>query len=138
MTDYIQQFYVLVITNTCPKFNAGFPVAKEAQEEGTVAPVYAICSVSDYRSLQWRHKGNDSVSNHQPHDCSLNRLSRRRSKETSKLRVTDLCGGIPRTNGQLRWKCFHLITSSCGLMILLDRSVPFVDLYPLGAVKATG
>ena len=25
-------------------------------------------------SLQWRHNGRDSVSNHQPHDCLLNRL----------------------------------------------------------------
>ena len=31
--------------------------------------------------LQWRHNGRDSVSNHQPHDCLLNRLSRRRSKK---------------------------------------------------------
>ena len=37
--------------------------------------------------------GRDSVSNHQPHDCFLNRLFRRRSKETSKLRVTGLCAG---------------------------------------------
>ena len=36
--------------------------------------------------LQWRHNGRDSVSNHQPHDCLLNRLFRRRSKKTSKLR----------------------------------------------------
>ena len=28
-------------------------------------------------SLQWRHNGRDSVSNHQPHDCLLNRLLRR-------------------------------------------------------------
>ena len=34
-----------------------------------------------------------SVSHHQPHDCLLNRLFRRRSKKTSKLRVTDLCEG---------------------------------------------
>ena len=27
----------------------------------------------------WRHNGHDSVSNHQPHDCLLNRLFRRRS-----------------------------------------------------------
>ena len=33
----------------------------------------------------------DSVSNHQPHDCFLNRLFRRRSKKTSKLRFTGLC-----------------------------------------------
>ena len=44
-------------------------------------------------SLHWRHNGRDSVSNHQPHDCLLNRLFRRRSKKTSKLRVTGLCGG---------------------------------------------
>ena len=39
-------------------------------------------------ALQWRHNGLDSVSNHQPRDCLLNRLFRRRSKKTSKLRVT--------------------------------------------------
>ena len=32
-----------------------------------------------------------SVPNHQPHDCLLSRLFRRRSKKTSKLRVTGLC-----------------------------------------------
>ena len=43
--------------------------------------------------LQWRHNERDSVPNHQPHDCLLNRLFRRRSKKTSKLRVTGLCAG---------------------------------------------
>ena len=43
--------------------------------------------------LRWRHNGRDSVSNHQPHDCLLSRLFRRRSKKTSKLRVTGLCVG---------------------------------------------
>ena len=33
------------------------------------------------------------VSNHQPHDCLFNRNIRRRSKKTSKLRVTGLCAG---------------------------------------------
>ena len=42
-------------------------------------------------SLQWHHNGHYSVSNHQPHDCLLNHLFRRRSKKTSKLRVTGLC-----------------------------------------------
>ena len=32
-------------------------------------------------TLHWRHNGHDSVSNHQPHDCLLNRLFRRRSKK---------------------------------------------------------
>ena len=45
----------------------------------------------EHASLRWRHNGCDSVSNHQPHDCLLNLLSRRRSKKTSKLRVTGLC-----------------------------------------------
>ena len=43
------------------------------------------------KTLRWRHNGRDSVSNLQPHDCLLNRLFRRRSKKTSKLRVTGLC-----------------------------------------------
>ena len=47
----------------------------------------------DEWSLPWRHNGHDSVSNHQPHGCLLNRLFRRRSKKTSKLRVTGLCVG---------------------------------------------
>ena len=47
--------------------------------------------ISTCTSLQWRHNEHDGVSNHQPHDCLLNRLSRRGSKKTSKLRVTGLC-----------------------------------------------
>ena len=53
----------------------------------------------DY-SLQWRHNGRDSVSHHQPHDCLLNRLFRRRSKKTSKLRVTGLCAGNSPVTGE--------------------------------------
>ena len=47
-----------------------------------------------HNTLHWRHNGRDSVSNHQPHDCLLHRLFRRRSKKTSKLRVTGLSVGI--------------------------------------------
>ena len=46
-----------------------------------------------HKSLLWRHNGRDSVSNHQPHHCLLNRLFRRSSKKTSKLRATGLCAG---------------------------------------------
>ena len=45
------------------------------------------------RPLQWRHSDHDCVSNHQPRGCLLNSLFRRRSKKTSKLRVTGLCVG---------------------------------------------
>ena len=44
-------------------------------------------------SLHWCHNDHDGVSNHQPHHCLLNRLFRRISKKTSKLRVTGLCVG---------------------------------------------
>ena len=51
-------------------------------------------------SLQRRHNGRDSVSNHQPHDCLLNRLFRRKSKKTSYLRVTSLCAGNSPGTGE--------------------------------------
>ena len=51
-------------------------------------------------SLRWRHNERDSVSNYQPHDCLLNRLFRRRSKKTSKLRVTGLCVGNSPGTGE--------------------------------------
>ena len=44
-------------------------------------------------ALHWRHNDHDGVSNHQHHGCLLNRLFIRRSKKTSKLRVTGLCVG---------------------------------------------
>ena len=43
-------------------------------------------------SLHWRHNECDGVSNQRRPDCLLNRLFRRRSKKTSKFRVT---GGFP-------------------------------------------
>ena len=57
-------------------------------------------TVTQSPKLQWRHNEHDSVSNHQPHDCLLNRISRRRSKKTSKLRVTGLCVGNSPVTGE--------------------------------------
>ena len=56
-------------------------------------------------ALQWRHNERDGISNHRRIDCLLNRLFRRRSKKTSKLRVTDLCVGIHRwrVNSPHKW-----------------------------------
>ena len=51
-------------------------------------------------SWQWCHNGRDSVSNHQPHDCLLNSLFGRRSKKTSKFRVTGLCVGNSPGTGE--------------------------------------
>ena len=52
------------------------------------------------KSLQWCHNERVGVSNHQPHNCLLNRLFRRRSKKTSKLRVTGLCAGNSPGTGE--------------------------------------
>ena len=44
-------------------------------------------------SLHWRQNEWDGVSNYRRLDCLLNRLFRRRSKKTSKVRVIGLCEG---------------------------------------------
>ena len=68
-------------------------------------PVYIVANQRCYpidkltTTLQCRYNGHDGVSNHQPHDCLLNRLFRCRSKKTSKLRVAGLCvGNSPGTD----------------------------------------
>ena len=53
-------------------------------------------------ALQWRYNERNSVSNHRRHDCLRNRLFRRRSKKTSKLRVTGLCEGNSPVTGEFR------------------------------------
>ena len=87
-------------------------------------------------SLQWRHNGHGSVSKHQPHDCLLNRLFRRRSKKTLKLRVTGLCAGnSPGTgkfpaqmgsnteNVSIWWRhhAWSLCTVTCASWLLKSR-----------------
>ena len=56
--------------------------------------------VIDGFPLQRRHNGRDGVSNHQPHNCLLKRLFRRRSKKISKHRVTELCVGNSPVTGE--------------------------------------
>ena len=51
-------------------------------------------------TLRWRRYECDGVSNHQPHDCLLKPFIRRRTKKTSKLRVTALCAGNPPVTGE--------------------------------------
>ena len=100
--------------------------------------IYKLETWRQPNALQWRHNGQDSVSNHQPHDCLFNRLFRRRSRKTSKLRVTGLCAGnspwtseFPaqrasyaenvsiwwRHHGEYIWKC-HLLTDGRYLTIM--------------------
>ena len=51
-------------------------------------------------TLHWRHNERDSVLNYRRLHCLLNRLFRRRSKKTSKLRVTGLCAGNSAVTGE--------------------------------------
>ena len=71
------------VTRPKPWLSMPWPLASPGHQQ----PLYWLCP------LRWRHNGRDSVSNHQPHECLLNRLFRRSSKKTPKLRVTGLCEG---------------------------------------------
>ena len=80
----------------------------------------SLCNESPFQTtLQWRHNVRDDLSNYQCLHCLFRRLFRRRSKKTSKLRVTGLCeGNRPETGsfphkGPVSGKCFQLMTSSC-------------------------
>ena len=71
-------------------------------------------------SLQWRHYERDGVSNYQHLDRLLNRLLRRRSKKTPKLRVTGLFAGDSSMTGEFPAQMAsnaenvsNLMTSSC-------------------------
>ena len=61
-------------------------------------------------SLRWRHNDHAGVSNHQPHGCLLNRLFRRKSKKTSKPRVTGLCAG--NSSGTVEFPAQRPVTRS--------------------------
>ena len=64
-------------------------------------------------SFQWRHNKRDGVSNQKPHDCLLNRsFTTDQRKHQSWPLWGELTGDqwIPRTKGQWRGKCFHLMT----------------------------
>ena len=94
------------------------PLARGFQNRGSPYPSKEF-KIIYWFPLQCRHNWRDSISNHQPHDCLLNHLIRRRSKKISKLRVTGICAG--NSSGPVdsphKWpvtrKCFHLMTSSC-------------------------
>ena len=58
------------------------------------------CMAGAFEALHWLHNERDGVSDHQPHDCLLNRLFRHRSKKTSKLHETGLCEGNSPVTGE--------------------------------------
>ena len=89
-------------------------------------------------ALQWRHDEHDGVSNHRRLDCLLNRLSRLRSKETSKLRVTGLCEGNPPVTGgfpsqrslnaenvSISWRWFKLLIFWFRYFAITNDKMPY-------------
>ena len=100
----------------------------------------ALDSFTVFTPLQWRHNGHDSVSNHRPHDCLFNRLFRRRSKKTSKLRVTGLCAGnssgageVPAQmasnaeNAYIWWR--HHVYNSANRWLMFDTVYSNINFY---------
>ena len=93
------------VQDCCNSIANALKLQQSCTKPSIIYPIkYAHCLEVNYflliMTLQWRHHGHDSISNHQPHDCFLNRLFRRRSKKTSKLRVTGLCAGNSAGTGE--------------------------------------
>ena len=76
-----------------------FTTKRDFRKIGSAMNIWRI-PVSENYSSQWRHNEHNGVSNHQPHDCLLNRLFGFRSKKTPKLRVTGLCEGNSPVTGE--------------------------------------
>ena len=86
--------YVLFIMETIPDLitKSSLISNRSLTERVSYAESVSI-AWTHHVALHWCHNDREGVSNHQPHGCLLNLLSRRRSKKTSKLRVTGLCVG---------------------------------------------
>ena len=77
-----------------------FSIFKQLEHIWTFSLLQPLHKLILVYSLRWRHNDDDSVSNHQPHDCLLNYLLGRISKITSKLRVTGLFAGNSPWTGE--------------------------------------
>ena len=101
---------------------------------------HEICVHCEFE-WQW-HVRDDGVSNRQPHDCLLKRLFRRKSKKTSKLRITGLCVGNSPVTGEFPaqrasntenvsiWWCHHENHS----FLWLTFHICYQDLVPVSLI----
>ena len=97
--------FLSVIGEICPDLGHPYTIVNRQHAFGMGVfelcyPKYDIMTATASGALQWRLNGQDGVSNHQSYDCLLNRLFSRRSKKTSKLRVTGLCEGNSSVTGE--------------------------------------
>ena len=84
----------------------GLPTSPKPTAEYIIVYMFWVKFQVHPITLQWRHNGHNSVSNHQPHDCLLNLLFSRRSKKISKFRVTGLCARNSQHKGPVTRKIF--------------------------------
>ena len=95
--NYSALFYIVIITKPYTNLNSVSTNLAQWKRSQNIVNVKQSCS--DVDTLQWRHNGYDSILNRRRLDCWHNRLLRHRSKKTSKLCVTGLCGGnLPVTD----------------------------------------
>ena len=94
--EIIVLLYDTILTSRVAKGFIGMQAVKSLLK----SKVFSSEDLSILFSLRWRHNDHAGVSNHQPHGCLLNRLFRRKSKKTSKLRATGLCAGNSPGTGE--------------------------------------
>ena len=92
-------FYVAQIRQLVFLYNIIMPHTNFNKTQTTSQAAQGNTRIGENHITVTSHWG-DTVSNHQPHGCLLNRLFRRRSKQTSKLRVTGLCAGNSPGTGE--------------------------------------
>ena len=97
---YVIQTYVLFCLCWCPVAICYVIVYAMLIIVRCICPEGCLYGPVIPKSLRWRHNEHNRVSNHQPHDCLLNRLFRRRSKKTSKLHITGICEGNSPVTGE--------------------------------------
>ena len=76
------------------------PQSSKFTRETDVLTTWWCHDMKTFPTLLWRHNGRDGVSNQQSPDCILNWSFGRRSKKTSKHRVTGLCAGNSPVTGE--------------------------------------
>ena len=91
----------IIITHVCDPFID--PCKRSSSDNNRRRCTWNMGNI--WVTLQCRHNERDVVSNHQPHDCILKRLFRRRSKKRHQSSVSlafvwGIHWWIPRTKGQ--------------------------------------
>ena len=129
-----------------PNTSAGTRLWSVKNRKWSEKKVRKLCESLWLDTLQWRHNGRDSVSNHQRIDCLLNRLFRCISKKWSKLRVTGLCEGNSPVTGEFPahrasntknvsiWWRHHAMSKTVSVNLLTVNL--FVDIWVVVVINA--